>query len=148
MRKTLILLSALALSACVSSEQLQREQQQRDQQFAADIDAIGQQGQIDYFACRFVRHVWECRQEVWKKTTKPHLPSGKQQEFLQHYIDVAEKRGAVHVLKANNQPCGEVKSLDNFFWREGQEAICSNGTTYQIERISGIWRVLQLKEGA
>lgn len=148
MWKAIIILSVLALTACMSSEELQREQQRRDQQFVADIDAIGEKGQIDYFACRFVRHVWECRQEVWEKTTKPHLPLGKQQEFLQHYIDVAEKRGAAHVLKANQQPCGEVKSLDNFFWREGQEAICSNGMTYQIERDKGIWRVLQLKGGA
>lgn len=144
MRKTLILLSVLALSACSNIQDDLREQQQ----FAADIDAIGQEGQNKYFACRFVRHMWECREAVWQKYPKPHAPGGNQREFLQRYIDSAERRGATNILKAKGLPCGEVTSLNSFFWREGQEATCSNGHQYQIERDGEHWRVTLIKESA
>lgn len=143
MRKTLILLSALALSACNNTTDALQEQRQ----FAADIDALGQEKQTGYFACRFVRHLWHCREDVWQSHPKPHAPAGNQREFLQRYIDAAERRGAGNVLKMENMQCGEVISLDSFFWREGQEAICSNGNTYQIVRENESWHVTQIKGG-
>lgn len=145
MRKWFLCL-ALAISACANTQDAQEAQRQ----FNADIDTLGQEAQTGYFACRFVRHLWHCRDEIWQKQPKPHLPAGSQQrEFLERYLDAAERRGAEHVLKVEGQPCGEVISLDSFFWREGQEAICSEGQRYQIERDSGGWRVtLLLKEGA
>lgn len=146
MKKILVLLSALALSAC-SSNTTDALQEQR--QFAADIDAIGSQAQTDYFACRFVRHLWHCRDEIWQKQPKPHMPPAyNQREFLERYLDAVERRGARNVLKAENQPCGEVTSLDSFFWREGQEAICSDGNHYQIERLEGKWRISRINGGA
>ncbi len=144
MRKWFLCL-ALLISACANTQ----DAQEAHRQFNADIDALGQEAQTDYFACRFVRHLWHCRDEIWQKQPKPRLPAGSQQrEFLERYLDVAERRGADHVLKAKGQTCGEVISLDSFFWREGQEAICSGGERYQIERDSGGWRVTHLKEGA
>lgn len=137
---------ALAISACGTTTHDAQEAQRR---FNADIDALGQQAQMDYFACRFVRHLWHCRDEIWQKQPKPHLPAGSQQrEFLERYLDAAERRGALHALKSEGQHCGEVISLDSFFWRKGQEAICSGGERYQIERDSGGWNVKALMEGA
>ncbi len=144
MRNTLILLSVLALSACANTKDMLQEQRH----FAADIDAIGQEGQTGYFACRFVRHLWHCREAVWEKYPKPHAPAGNQHEFLQRYIDAAEMRGAGNVLKAQGQSCDEVTSLNSFFWRDGQEATCSNAHQYQIERDGEHWRVTLIKESA
>jgi hypothetical protein len=142
MRKPLILISFLALAACATS----RDFEQEKRQFEADVDALGQEAQTAYYTCRFVRHLWHCRDEIWQKQTKPHAPPGDQREFLLRYIDAVERRGANHVLKAQKLPCGEVISLDYFFWSEGQEAVCSDGNHYRIERDNKGWRVTLLNE--
>ena len=134
----------LALAACAPSRDFAEEKRQ----FDADIASLGQQAQTAYFACRFVRHTWHCRDEVWQKQPKPHMPPGDPRQFLETYLYAAERRGAAHVLKAEGQPCDEVKSLDYFFWREGQEAICNDGHRYQIEQgVDARWHVSLLKEG-
>lgn len=145
MCKRIVLISCLTLAACAPSRDFEAEKRQ----FDADIAAISPEAQTEYFACRFVRHLWHCRDEIWQKQPKPHMPPGDQRQFLETYLYELDRRGAGHVLKAEHQPCGEVKSLDYFFWREGQEAVCSDGHRYQIERGDDArWRVLLLKEGA
>ena len=130
-------LFALLISACASPEDIQR----RKAQFAADIEAIGQDGQTGYFACLFDDDFWNCRQAIWEKKPKPHLPGHEKQDFVRRYLDAAERRGAANVLKVQKQPCGEVKALNHYMWRDGQYAECTDGHEYQILKDGDRWRV-------
>ncbi len=143
MRKHLYLL-ALIVSACASPEEIQRQ----EQQFTDDIEAVGEERQTSYYACAFGNNVWECRQPIWEKAPKPHIPGHEQREFIRRYFDAIELRGAANVLKAEHLPCGTVKSVGHSLWRDGQRAECSDGHQYQILRDNGIWHITPVEEDA
>lgn len=142
--KKYIYFLALLLNACASPEEMQK----REQQFVDDIEAIGEDRQTGYFACSFGAKVWECRQAIWEKSPKPHIPGHEQREFIHRYFDAIELRGADNVLKAEHMPCDKVQALDHFLWRDGQRAECSDGHQYQILRNNGVWRVTPIDGGA